>query len=314
MRIAVVGAGAIGGFVAAALARSGEDVAVVARGAHLDAIRSHGITVRGELGDFSARVRASDDLTELGDFDAVLLSFKAHQWAALLPMLEPTVRAGTPVVTLQNGVPFWFARTPPLQSVDPGGVIGAAIPEGAVIGAVVHQSGYIARPGLIVQSGGMRYPIGDPDGGVGATARALCDAFARAGLQAQPDENVRERVWYKLLNNACANPLSAITGMDTGAMHDDPATLARMKALMGEALAVGQALGLTRNVTVEKRMPEHTGTVGNKTSMLQDIEAGRPTELDPIVGAIIELGERVNVPTPKLREAYAAVQALERSS
>lgn len=311
MRIAVVGAGAIGGFVAAALAKAGEDVAVVARGAHLDAIRRDGIAVRSELGDFSVPVRASDTLADLGDFDVMLLTFKAHQWHAFLPMLEPVVRKGTPLVTLQNGVPFWFARTPPLRSVDPDGAIGAAIPRGSVVGGVVHQSGYVERPGCVVQSGGMRYPMGDPDGGVDATTRALCESFARAGLQGVPDENVRERLWYKLLNNASANPLSAITGMDTGQMHADPATFERMKELMGEALAVGQALGLNRDVTVEKRMPEHTGTHGNKTSMLQDIEAGRPTELDPIVGAIIELGERVNVPTPKLREAYAAVRKRE---
>jgi 2-dehydropantoate 2-reductase len=304
MRIAVVGAGAIGGFLAAALARAGEDVAVVARGAHLDAIRRDGISVHSEIGGFTSRVRAGDALSDLGAFDVALLTFKAHQWEAFLPMLEPFARAATPMVTLQNGVPFWFARTPALASVDPAGRIGAMFGDDAVIGGVVHQSGHVAAPGVIHQSGGVRYPMGSPNGGVTPLTRSLCDAFARAGLQPEADEAIRERVWYKLLNNASLNPVSAITGMTTHEMYDDAPTLAWLKALMHETLEVGHALGLARDVNVDARIGQAAKGSDVKTSMLQDVEAGRPTELDPIVGAVIELGERVGVPTPRLRETY----------
>jgi 2-dehydropantoate 2-reductase len=309
MRIAVVGAGAIGGFLAAALARAGEDVAVVARGAHLDAIRRDGIEVRSEIGGFTSRVRASTTLADLGAFDVALLTFKAHQWAAFLPMLEPLAQHGTPIVTLQNGVPFWFARTPALASVDPAGRIGGVFGDEAVIGGVVHQSGNVVAPGVIQQSGGVRYPMGSPNGGVTRITRSLCDAFTRAGLQPEADDAIRERVWYKLLNNASLNPVSAITGMTTHEMYADAPTLAWLKALMHETLDVGHALRLARDVDVDDRIGQAAKGSDVKTSMLQDVEAGRPTELDPIVGAVIELGERLNVPTPRLRETYDTLMA-----
>ncbi len=309
MRIAVVGAGAIGGFLAAALARVGEDVAVVARGAHLNAMRTNGISVHSEIGDFTSRVRASDTLDDLGAFDVALLTFKAQQWEAFLPMLEPFARDGTPVVTLQNGVPFWFARTPALTSVDPAGRIGAVFGDDAVIGGVVHQSGHVAAPGVIQQSGGVRYPMGNPNGGVTPLTRSLCDAFTHAGLQPEADDAIRERVWYKLLNNASLNPVSAISGMTTHEMYHDGPTLAWLKALMHETLDVGHALGLARDVDVDARIGQAAKGSDVKTSMLQDVEAGRPTELDQIVGAVIELGERLNVPTPRLRETYEGLLA-----
>lgn len=309
MRLAVVGAGAIGGFVAAALARAGEDIAVVARGEHLHAIRSDGLWVTSELGDFTAAVRASDRLEELGEFDALLLTFKAHQWPAFMSQLEPYARRRTPIVTLQNGVPFWFERTPPLNMVDPQGRIARLFGDELVVGGVVHQSGVIAAPGRIAQSGGLRYALGDPNGGVGTLANALCDAFRRAKLQPEPDSNVRERVWYKLLNNASLNPVSALTGMTTHQMYADPQARAALTALMQETLEVGQALGLCRDVDVESHMKRGAaGGADVKTSMLQDLEAGRPIELDPILGAVVELAERVGIAVPNLRRHYDALR------
>jgi 2-dehydropantoate 2-reductase len=318
VRIAVVGAGAIGGFVAAALARAGEDVAVVARGAHLDAIRENGLAVTGELGAFSVRVRASDRLAELGDFDALLLTFKAHQWPAFVPQLEAYSRKRTPIVTLQNGVPFWFARTPPLRTVDPDGTIGKLFPDELVVGGVVHQSGNVAAPGAIAQSGGIRYLLGDPNGGTGPLVTgplvlALRDAFRGAGLQPMADTSIRERVWYKLINNASLNPVSAIEGITTHQMYADPATRALLLTLMQETLDVGQALGLCRDVDVESRIKTAAaGGADVRTSMLQDLEAGRPLELDPIVGAVVELADRVGVAVPHLRAQYDALRERSR--
>jgi 2-dehydropantoate 2-reductase len=313
VRIAVVGAGAIGGFVAAALARAGEDVAVVVRGAHLEAIRGTGLAVTGELGSFSVRVRAADRLGELGDFDALLLTFKAHQWSAFVPQLEAYSRKRTPVVTLQNGVPFWFARTPPLHSVDPDGSIGKLFADDLVVGGVVHQSGNIAAPGVIAQSGGIRYLLGDPNAGTGPLVLALCDAFRAAGLQPTADTMIRERVWYKLINNASLNPVSAITGMTTQQMYADPQTRALLLTLMQETLEVGQALGLCRDVDVESRIKTAAaGGADVKTSMLQDLEAGRPLELDPIVGAVVELADRVGIAVPNLRAQYDALRERSR--
>ncbi|HEY1868429.1 MAG TPA: 2-dehydropantoate 2-reductase N-terminal domain-containing protein, partial [Candidatus Cybelea sp.] len=162
-RIAVVGAGAIGGFLAAALAKSGLPVAVVARGAHLDAIRRHGLQVRSDLGDFSVQVEATDDLPRLGGFDVLLLTFKAHQWPGLLTQLA-AVPGSPAIVTLQNGLPFWYVRKPPLSSVDPGGAIGRTFGDERIIGGVVHVSGHVPEPGVIAQSGGLRYILGAPGG------------------------------------------------------------------------------------------------------------------------------------------------------
>lgn len=311
MRIAVVGAGAIGGFIAAALARAGEDVCVVVRGAHLDAIASRGLSVTGELGEFNVRLPASASLADLGDVDVLLLTFKAHQWPALLPQLEGAARRRTPVVTMQNGVPFWFVREPPLRTVDPGGRIGALFPDDLVIGGVVHQSGRIAAPGTIDQSGGIRYLFGDPNGGAGPLVRALCDAFRRAGLKPEAKTNIREFVWYKLLNNDALNPVSALTGMTTQQMYTNPAARKQLALLMQEALDVGQAMGLCRDVDVESRLSTvAAGSADVKTSMLQDLEAGRSLELDPIVGATVELGERLGIPIPNLRAAYDALREL----
>ncbi|HEY8320753.1 MAG TPA: 2-dehydropantoate 2-reductase [Candidatus Baltobacteraceae bacterium] len=307
MRIVVLGAGGIGGFVAAILARAGNDVAVVARGPHLDAIRERGLHVRGSLGEFTARVPASDRLAELGTFDLALASFKAHQWAPWLDQLAPAARAGLAIATLQNGVPFWFARTPPLESVDPGGEIGALFPDAQSIGAVVHTSGRIVAPGSIEQTGSTRYLFGDPAGGAGDRVRALCAIFVAAGLGAEPDPDIRATVWLKLVNNAGLNPVSAMRRMTVRAMLDDAAARAEIRALMLEAIAVGRAIGAVGEVDVDARIEKMRGVADVKTSMLQDREAGRELESEPILGALIELADRAGVPVPLARAAYAAL-------
>ncbi len=212
MQIAIVGAGAIGGFLAAALARSGANVAVVARGEHRAAIARDGLTVdASDLGPFTARIDAADDLRELLPLDVAVLTFKSHQWPALMPQLEAAALAGTAIVTMQNGLPFWFRRDPALQSVDPGGRIGALFPDRQTIGGVVHVSGHITAPGHVHQSGGTRYrarghsipPLNRPWSELAALMRAAC-------LQPESTDRIRHFIWLKLVNNVGLNPISAL--------------------------------------------------------------------------------------------------------
>src|ERR1700733_1655808 len=197
-RIAIVGAGAIGGFLAAALAEEGLSVAVVARGAHLAAIRHDGLRVESDLGSWTTRLEASDDLRRLGDFDALILTFKAHHWPAFREQLEPFAASAASIVTMQNGLPFWYVREPPLASVDSGGAIGKLFGDDRVIGGVVHVSGSIAAPGHVRQSGGVRYVLGDPRGGSNPRVAALADAFRRARLAPEKHPNLRATGWVEV--------------------------------------------------------------------------------------------------------------------
>ncbi len=314
MRVAVVGAGAIGGFIAAALARAGAAVALVARGAHLAAIRRGGLRVESDLGAFAVTVQAGDDLRELGAFDALLLAFKAHHWPEFLPQLRPF--AGTPatIVTLQNGVPFWFVREPPLRSVDPGGAIGSLFADDRVVGGAVHVSGELPAPGFVRQSGGLRYVLGPPGGADDARAEAIVRLFRSAGLAAELDPDIRATVWLKLVNNAGLNSVSVLRRARIKPMLADPEARAHVRRLMTEALHVGQAMSVVKDVDVDARIEYAARLDDVKTSMLQDYERGRRLELEPIVGAIIELAERHDVAVPNLREAYAALRQAETAA
>ncbi|HEY5257166.1 MAG TPA: 2-dehydropantoate 2-reductase [Candidatus Baltobacteraceae bacterium] len=312
MRVAVVGAGAIGGFLAAALARGGNDVAVVARGAHLAAIQSNGLTVRGDLGSFSARVAADSDLSALGSFDAFLLTFKAHHWPSFIDMLAEHAGADATIVTLQNGVPFWFVRQPPLRSVDPQGRVGTLFPDSQVVGGAVHISARVSVPGVVVQSGGTRVVIGDPNGANGARAEALAAAMRDAGLEPHVDPDIRQTVWLKLANNVGLNPISALEGRTLRAILSDPRSRDDARELMLEVLAVGRSLGVVAEVDVDARLAYAARLADVKTSMLQDLELGRPLELDPMLGAVIELAERYGVEVPRVRDTYRRTRELER--
>ncbi|MBV8723275.1 MAG: 2-dehydropantoate 2-reductase [Candidatus Eremiobacteraeota bacterium] len=307
MRVCVVGAGAIGGFIAGALARAGIDVAVVARGEHLAAMRAHGLSVESDIGTFTVTVDAADDVRALGAFDALLLTFKAHQWPALLPQLQPYARTTT-IATLQNGLPFWYVRRPPLESVDPGGRIGALFDDEHVVGGVVHVSGHVPHPGKIVHSGGTRYVLGPPQGGSSERAQQLVDLFARAGLAPEADPNVRHTVWLKLVNNVGLNPVSTLRRLTIAPLLADPQARADVRALMEETLRVGQALGVVADVDIDARIAYAARLRDVKTSMLQDYERSRPLEIEPMLGAVIELAARLAVDVPHLRAAYDALQ------
>lgn len=308
MRVAVIGAGAIGGFVAAALAKAGVPVAVVARGAHLAAIQRDGLRVDSDLGSFAVRVDAADDLGRLGNFDALLLTFKAHHWPELLGQLKPFAGTAATIVTLQNGLPFWYVREPPLRSVDPNGEMGRLFGDDRIVGGVIHISGEIVAPGHIRQSGGLRYVLGAPNGGHSERAQELVGMFRHAGLAAELDPNIRATVWLKLVNNAGLNSVSVLRRSTIKPMLADPPARAHVRSLMTEALHVGQAMKVVADVDVDARIEYAARLDDVKTSTLQDYERGRRLELDPILGAVIELAERHRVEVPQLRAAYAALE------
>jgi 2-dehydropantoate 2-reductase len=307
-RVAVVGAGAIGGFLAAALARSGVPVGVVVREAHERAIRLHGLRVESDLGSFSAAVGADSDLRRLGAFDVVLLTFKAHQWPALLEQLAPLAGSATTLVTMQNGLPFWYVREPPLSSVDPSGRIGRLFPDSQVVGAVVHVSGEIVGPGFVRQRGGLRYVLGDP--GAASRAAGVVSLLRNAGLAAEADDDIRQTLWLKLVNNVGLNAVSVLRRMTIKQMLTDASSRGAVRQLMTEALQVGQAMGVVGTADIDARIA-YAGRLSDvKTSMLQDFERGRPLELDPILGAVCELGLRYGVLTPHVDEAYTSLKRL----
>jgi 2-dehydropantoate 2-reductase len=313
LRVCVFGAGAIGGFIAAALARSGIDVSVVARGAHLHSIRRSGLRISSDLGDFSVPVAASDDLRDFEGVDYVLLTFKSQQWDGVLPQFERAISGSTVFVTLQNGLPFWYSRERALESVDPGGQILRTLPYERVIGGVVHASGHIAEPGYVRQSGGMLYPIGELDGTTTARIGMLSAAFANAGLSAPIEPDIRKNIWRKLVNNLALNPVSALTRATVQQMLRNPPVRALLHAIIEEGLAIARATGVEPGVDADERLKwaEHIADV--KTSMLQDVEARRPLELEPIAGAALELARRYGVPVPHVETVYGLTKLLERS-
>ncbi|HEY8313524.1 MAG TPA: 2-dehydropantoate 2-reductase [Candidatus Baltobacteraceae bacterium] len=311
MRVAVVGAGAIGGFIAGALARSGIDVSVVARGAHLTAIIRDGLRVRSQLGDFSVSIPAAADIRDLGGFDWILVAIKAHQWAAVLPQLAPY--AGTPatIVPMQNGLPFWYFPDRSLDSVDPGGLLRRTFADAQLVGAVVHASGDIPQPGVVHQLGGKLYPIGELDGRRSERVAFLAAMFENAGLEAPIQTNIRREVWRKLLGNVSLNPVSALTRATIGPMLEDPDGRALIRAIMQETIATAKAAGCDPEIDAEERIVFASRLAGVKTSMLQDLEARRPLELDPIVGAVVELACELGVDAPRTSAVYALTKLLD---
>ncbi len=315
MRVAVFGAGAIGGFIAAALARAGTPVRVIARGEHLAAIQRSGTieVCSSDLGAFHASVQAAQDLRAFDDVDVVLLTFKSHQWGGVLPQLEPAIARGAVFVTLQNGIPFWYSRDRAIESVDPGGAILRALPYDRIIGGVVHASGHIVRPGVIHQSGGMLYPLGELDGSISERVTTLAATFENAGLEAPVEPEIRRNIWRKVVNNAALNPVSALTRAGMHRMLNDPPVQALLFAMIDEGLAVARASGVDPQTDAGERLTWAGHLADVKTSMLQDLEAGKPLELEPICGAVVELAKRYGVAVPHIATAYALTKLLEKA-
>ena len=321
MRIAVVGAGAIGGMLAARLALRGEEVSVVARGAQLTAIRARGLTLREAGGEAATvRVQASDDPSALGAQELVFLTVKAHQLGALAPALAPLLGPGASAVTMQNGIPWWYFHRHGgalegrrLESVDPGGAVAAHLDPSRVLGTAVYVAAELVEPGVVRHVEGERITIGELDGGQTERVRALSALLRDAGFKAPVTSDLRAELWLKLWGNCALNPLSALTGATLGELCSFPPTRALCALLMGEAQAVAERLGVRFPISLERRLDGAEAVGAHRTSMLQDLEAGRPLELGALVEAVLELGRLVGVATPHLEAAHACVALLART-
>ncbi len=317
MRFAVVGAGAIGAFAGAMLARSGEDVTLIARGAHLRAMQERGVRIRGSLGEFDARPAATDDPASVGPVDVVLLTLKAHSLTEMAPRLAPMLGPETCIVSGQNGIPWWYFyrhggewEGTHLETVDPGGVITHHLDPARVIGCVVYPSTIIVEPGVIEHIEGTRFAIGEPDGSKSERCRRIADAFIKAGLRCPIRADIRHDMWVKLMGNVAFNPISALTRATLLEIIQYPETRALAAEIMTEAEAVASRLGIDIGISANQRIEGAEKVGHHKTSMLQDVEAGRPMELEAIVGAVVELGGKMRLSLPCTRAVYACVKLL----
>jgi 2-dehydropantoate 2-reductase len=318
MKFVVLGAGAIGAYVGAGLARGGADVTLIARGEHLRAMQERGVRVLSPRGDFEAHPAATDDWDAIRDADTVVLGLKAYSLPEAASRLGGLLKPGACVVAAQNGIPWWFFQRfggalegTTLQSVDPGGVIAASIPAGAVVGAIVYISTEIVEPGVVRQTEGTRLAIGEPDGSVSERCAQIAAALEAGGLKCNVDERLRENLWVKLIGNAAFNPVSALTRATMRQFGDEPEMVELLRAALAEGAAVGEAVGLELPVSVDRRLERGIAVGDHKTSMLQDLDAGKPLELDCITGAVIEVAANVGVAVPHLESIYACTKLLD---
>lgn len=311
-RICVFGAGAIGGYVGARLALKGEaDVALVARGAHLAAMESHGLTLRQEGETHVVRPRVTDDPRQLGQQDYIILTLKAHALSGVIDQLMPLIGKDTAILFAQNGIPWWYfhgvggpLEGTRLESVDPGGVIWKRIGPERALGTVVWQAAEIAAPGVIAHHYGDRMPIGEPTGEKTERALLLSRLLTAAGIKSPVRPNLRNEIWLKLWGNLSFNPVSVLTLGTLQDLATDPGTRRVIRTMMEEARAVAEKLGISFAVDADERMDMAAKVGAHRTSMLQDVEAGRPTELDALLGVVIELGRIVEIGTPSLQLVY----------
>ncbi len=319
MRVCIYGAGAIGGFLGAKFASAGADVSLVARGPHLAAMKEKGLTLRMNGAEETVRVRASDDPSELGPQDYVIVALKAHSLPGAVDAMRPLLGNDTAIVTAVNGIPYWYFhrhggafenRT--LESVDPGGVQWRTLRPERAIGCIVYPATEVVEPGVIQHVYGDKFPLGEPSGETTARAERLSTLFAAAGLKAPVIGNIRDEIWLKLWGNLCFNPISALTHATLDVIAFDPGTREVARAMMMEAKAIGDRIGVHFRVDVERRI-DGAGKVGaHKTSMLQDLERGRPMEIDALTTVVQELGRMSGVPTPTIDTVLALVQQRAR--
>ena len=322
MKIAIIGAGAIGGYVGAMLALAGEEVTFLVRGANLAAIRSNGIKlIDHDGGERVARqVRATDNYAEAGPQDMVILALKAHQVAAVAEQLPLLFGPDTCVVTMQNGIPYWYFHRHggaleghQVHSVDPDGELLRRIPPERVIGCVVYPAAELVAPGVVRHVEGERFPVGELDGSSSARVQMVSDCFTHAGFKAPVLDDIRAEIWLKLWGNLTFNPISALSHSTLADICRFPLARELAADMMREAQAIAAKLGITFRVTLEKRIAGAEKVGKHKTSMLQDVEAGRGPEIDALVGSVVELGQYTETPTPHINAVYALVKLLERT-
>jgi 2-dehydropantoate 2-reductase len=315
MKVCVMGAGAIGAYMGAKLARAGAEVSLVARGPHLAAMRAKGVRVIAEDGDLVERPFCTDDPAELGPQDYVILALKAHSVPGCVERIQPLLGNDTAIVTAVNGIPYWyfyghggaFAGST-LETVDPGARQWEMLRPERAIGCVVYPATEVVEPGVVKHVYGDKFPIGEPNGQRSERIERFAALMEQAGLKAPIRDNIRDEIWLKLWGNLCFNPISALTHATLDVIAHDPGTRAIARAMMVEANAIGDKLGVHFRVDVERRIDGAGGVTGHKTSMLQDLERGRPMEIDPLVSVIQEMGRLVDVPTPTIDIVLALVR------
>ena len=319
MRIAVVGAGAIGGYLGAKLAFAGEEVTFIARNKNLAAISANGFRLIAEDGStlHAASVRAVEHMAEAGPQDAVLLTVKAHQVRDLLPGLRALFGPKTMVVTMINGVPWWYFHKlagpyegRAITSVDPDGAIAAAIDAERIIGSVVYPAAELVEPGVVRVIEGNRFTLGEPDGSRSERVEALSQVFMKAGFKSPVARDIRAELWIKLWGNLSFNPISALTHATLEDICRFPLTRTLAERMMTEAQAVGEKLGIEFKISLARRIAGAEAVGAHKTSMLVDVEHGRALELEALVGAVVELGRITEVPTPTIEAIYATASLL----
>ena len=322
MKIAIIGAGAIGGYVGVKLALAGEDLTFIVRGANLEAIRKNGMKlVMHDGSEHVARnVKATNDYAEAGVQDMVILAMKAHQLEAVVDELPKLIGPQTLIVTMQNGIPFWYFHQhggalagSVVKSVDPSGRIAAAIPAAQVIGCVVYPASELIAPGVVKHIEGDRFPVGELDGSTSERVQRVADCFVKAGFKAPVLDNIRSEMWLKLWGNLTFNPISSLAHATLVDICQYPLSRELAAAMMTEAQDVANKLGITFRVSIDKRIAGAEKVGKHKTSMLQDIEAGRAPEIDALVGSVVELGRLTNTPTPHIDTVYALVKLLAKT-
>jgi len=309
--VAIVGAGAIGGLLGAHLSRAGEEVVLVARGAHLEAMRSRGITVRSADGEFTARPEATSDLRAIAAADVVFITLKAHSIPQVAPALGAALSPDAAVVAAVNGVPWWYFPDRHLETVDPGGVIAGSIPRERVVGCVVYPAATVVEPGVILHEEGNRFSLGEPDGSKTERVEHIAALLARGGFKAPVQSRLAGELWLKLVGNATLNPLSAITRLTMGRMLAGEDGRAVVRQLMLEVAAVARSVDVELPLSIDKRLAGAAAVGEHKTSMLHDLEAGKPLELDALTGAVVEIADWKGVDVPGLRVVYAVAKMVE---
>ncbi|TMH30376.1 MAG: 2-dehydropantoate 2-reductase [Betaproteobacteria bacterium] len=314
MKICIFGAGAIGGYVGVQLARGGAEVSVVARGDHLAAIRARGLKLEIDGDERIAHLPCTDRAEELGEQDYVIIALKAHQITDAAQSIASLLGHTTTLVTASNGLPYWFLQCVPrlenrfLSSVDPDGTQLSLFGSARAIGCVVYPAAEVVAPGVVRHEHGRKFPIGEPDGTRSDRLERFHEAMEAAGLDAPVRDDIRDEIWLKLWGNLCFNPVSALTCATTDVIASNPGTRSVCRAMMMEAAAIGERLGLRLRVDVDRRI-DGLGSLGaHKMSMLQDLEHRRSMEIESLVGAVAELGRLTGVPTPTVDVVLALVR------
>jgi 2-dehydropantoate 2-reductase len=311
MKFLIAGAGAIGGYLGARMARAGQDVTLFARGPHLRAMQEYGLRVISAEGDFEVHPRVIGDLTQAGPVDVIFLGVKAHSLTQLAPQIKPLIGENTTVVSTQNGIPWWYdIPGVHLERVDPGGAIADAIPAASVIGSLAYFATDIPQPGVIRHTEGNRITVGEPNGTRSDRAKAISETLMQAGLRCPVTQKIRMEIWVKLMGNVAFNPISALTRATLAQMIRDPEVALLVRNIMSEVQAVALKMGIEMPISIDQRIAGAEKIGEHKSSMLQDLEAGRPLELEAVVGAVVELGERLGVAMPYTRTVYACTRLL----